>query len=409
MGALGYTADGRVASISSGAETVPLSYNQNGQFSEMNFPGAAQATYTYDGFGQRLIKTISGSYGEIYQYGQDGLLLEETDASGAAQADYIYLNGRPIADLNNASGALYFLHDDLLGAPQIATDADQYYQWYEYNAPFGATGVSGNIIQNLGFPGQYYDAETGFYHNGFRDYVPELGRYLEPDPLGRLGSGNNPYVYVGDNPTNLADPLGVCPNNTCAAALKAAQRDAAGVARAKAAWNALRAAADASGIPPALLAAIALRESDFMNIQEQLQGGGSGPGMGVFQLTNQPGVSTAQAYNIPFAANYAADILASNGAYLATRFPSFTPDQLLQATAASYNMNPYKPGNFTGDPRTIDKGPRITIMVLPSWHSWNAFEDKDEIPTDDVHIASHSDLLCTSQQQRAEPKRSDES
>ena len=38
---------------------------------------------------------------------------------------------------------------------------------------------------------------------------PTLGRYIEPDPLGRLGSGNNLYVYVGDNPTNFIDPLGL--------------------------------------------------------------------------------------------------------------------------------------------------------------------------------------------------------
>jgi hypothetical protein len=29
-----------------------------------------------------------------------------------------------------------------------------------------------------------------------------------------LGSGNNLYVYVGDNPTNLIDPLGLCPSKT---------------------------------------------------------------------------------------------------------------------------------------------------------------------------------------------------
>jgi RHS repeat-associated protein len=44
-------------------------------------------------------------------------------------------------------------------------------------------------------------------------YAPQLGRYIEPDPLGRLGSWNKLYVYVGDNPVNLTDPLGLCPLN----------------------------------------------------------------------------------------------------------------------------------------------------------------------------------------------------
>jgi hypothetical protein len=41
------------------------------------------------------------------------MLLEETNASGVAQADYIYLNGRPVAVLNGST--IYFLHDDRLG------------------------------------------------------------------------------------------------------------------------------------------------------------------------------------------------------------------------------------------------------------------------------------------------------
>jgi hypothetical protein len=49
-------------------------------------------------------------------------LLEETNASGAAQADYIYLDGRLVAVLN--SSTLYYLHDDMLGTPQLATDSN---------------------------------------------------------------------------------------------------------------------------------------------------------------------------------------------------------------------------------------------------------------------------------------------
>ena len=126
-----------------------------------------------------------------------------------AQADYIYLNGRPVAVLNGST--LYYLHDDRLGTPQLATDSSQNTQWQASYEPFGQTAsVSGTITQNLRLPGQYFDVESGWNHNGFRDYVPELGRYVEPDPLGRLGSGNNLFVYVGDNPVNFADPLGLC-------------------------------------------------------------------------------------------------------------------------------------------------------------------------------------------------------
>ncbi|MDR3740716.1 MAG: RHS repeat-associated core domain-containing protein, partial [Terracidiphilus sp.] len=136
-----------------------------------------------------------------------GALLEETNTSSAAQADYIYLDGRPVAVLNGST--LYYLHDDMLGTPQLATDSNQTVAWQASYDPFGQASVSGTITQNLRLPGQYFDVESGWNHNGFRDYAPTLGRYIEPDPLGRLGSGNNLYVYVGDNPVNLNDPLGL--------------------------------------------------------------------------------------------------------------------------------------------------------------------------------------------------------
>jgi hypothetical protein len=42
---------------------------------------------------------------------------EETNASGAAQADYIYLDGRPVDVLNGST--LYYLHTDHLSTPQL--------------------------------------------------------------------------------------------------------------------------------------------------------------------------------------------------------------------------------------------------------------------------------------------------
>lgn len=159
-------------------------------------------------------------------------------------------------------------------------------------------------------------------------------------------------VHKLEDGTRTIDDSIVAPNNACASALAAANRSAAGVARANAAWSTLQAAASANGIPTVLLASIGVRESNFMNIQETLQGGGAGPGMGVFQLTNQRGVSSAQAFNLTFSANYAAGMLSSNMKYLSGAF-SFTPTQLLQATAASYNFGV---GNISGNPNTIDVG-----------------------------------------------------
>ncbi len=73
---------------------------------------------------------------------------------------------------------------------------------------FGNCEVGVETIENhLRLPGQYYDKETGLYYNLNRYYDPKIGRYLQPDPA---GDGLNPYTYVGGNPVNAIDPLGLC-------------------------------------------------------------------------------------------------------------------------------------------------------------------------------------------------------
>jgi len=109
----------------------------------------------------------------------------------------------------SASSPLYYLHDDRLGTPQLVTDSVQNVVWSTAYQPYGTTeAVTGSVIQNLRLPGQYADSETGFYQNGFRDYMPTIGKYLEADPIG-LAGGTNRYAYASESPGVLVDPYGL--------------------------------------------------------------------------------------------------------------------------------------------------------------------------------------------------------
>lgn len=189
-----------------------FAYNQAGRLSAAMAGTQTVAQYTYDAFGQRLLKTQPGiSTTSHYQFDQSGLLLEESNNQGnPSAADYIYLDdGRAVATLSPGTGALSFLHDDSLGTPQLATGSSQSVVWSANYQPFGQTAnLQASIVQDLRLPGQQVESETGFNHNGFRDYVPNLGRYLESDPIG-LAGGMNTYAYVGANPGARIDPSGL--------------------------------------------------------------------------------------------------------------------------------------------------------------------------------------------------------
>lgn len=49
--------------------------------------------------------------------------------------------------------------------------------------------------------GQYLDRETGFHYNTFRYFLPESGRFSQPDPIGLVGGGNL-YRYYYDGPAS---------------------------------------------------------------------------------------------------------------------------------------------------------------------------------------------------------------
>jgi len=145
---------------------------------------------------------------KIFHYDLRGHLIAETNQTGQMLAEYVYLGDQLLAVIKPGESVYYF-HNDHLGTPQVLTNDSQAISWKAVYTPFGDAVPSIATIENpFRFPGQYYDSETGLHYNYFRYYNPQTGRYITPDPIG-LEGGINLFAYVGGNPVNWVDPLGL--------------------------------------------------------------------------------------------------------------------------------------------------------------------------------------------------------
>lgn len=199
------TANGNTASISGLASFTYDGYNRLAT----STTAAETTTYTYNALGERMKKINQNGLSTVFHYGPNGELLWEKDQAGNTKV-YVWLDGRPLARIDN-DVQIYYYHVDHLGTPQAMTNSSAAVVWKADYEPFGKATVKVSTIENnLRLPGQYYDRETGLHYNYFRDYDPGAGRYVEADPIG-LEGGMNIYAYANQSPVIFTDSLGLMP------------------------------------------------------------------------------------------------------------------------------------------------------------------------------------------------------
>ncbi|GAB3778918.1 RHS repeat-associated core domain-containing protein [Dyella agri] len=133
---------------------------------------------------------------------------------GTSTRDYVWMDGIPVAnvDTTGTTSTIAYVTADQLGTPRAIADSSgtTVWQWaYQSNAWGEAAPTGTGYVYNLRFPGQYADAETGLSYNVNRDYDSDTGRYMQSDPLGLKGGQLNTYAYVGNNPLEFIDQLGL--------------------------------------------------------------------------------------------------------------------------------------------------------------------------------------------------------
>ncbi|MCK6622655.1 MAG: FG-GAP-like repeat-containing protein [Calditrichia bacterium] len=112
------------------------------------------------------------------------------------------------------TGPVYY-HSDHLSSTNLVTDErGNVVKHYEYY-PFGEINVEqGSEDAVHKYTSKRFDAEVDLYFLGARYYDPDLGRFIQPDPI--IPQIDNPqafnrYAYVYNNPLKYLDPSGQIP------------------------------------------------------------------------------------------------------------------------------------------------------------------------------------------------------
>ena len=170
--------------------------------------GGEKTNYTYDHLHRRLSKSCGETTTHYLYQGQNEIgEMEENKwlnlrilgsgcgaEIGAAVA--IELEEIPHVPIHTSTGSVALL---LTLGGEIA-------ETYFYTAYGEEKGV--DYKNPWRFSSKRFDPETRFVFFGRRYYLPALGRWLTPDPLGEAG-GTNLYAYVGCNPLSHIDLYGL--------------------------------------------------------------------------------------------------------------------------------------------------------------------------------------------------------
>ena len=210
-GSTSYANDGLNRVTSAGGTSVTYDANQN-------IASDVGGSYGYDAANRLTSATIGGT-GYAFGYDPRGRLY-------SSPGGYFQYVGVQLAGEYNGSGVLTTRH---VPGPGLDQPVASYFSGArvqqiadERGSVLGVQDAGGSVNANrydeygvasaanrFQYTGQAWLA-PGLYNYRARAYAPQLGRFLQPDPIG-YAAGTNLYAYVENDPFNQTDPFGLEP------------------------------------------------------------------------------------------------------------------------------------------------------------------------------------------------------
>ena len=206
-----YTANGELLTKVENGQTTTYDYDVFSNLMAVTLSGGTQIEYLIDGMDRRIGRKVDGTLEQGWFYQDQLNPVAELDGSGNVVSRFVYATRDHVPDYMIKGGTTYRIISDHLGSVHLVVNAstDAIAQQMNYDE-FGRVIQDTNPgFQPFGFAGGLYDRDTGLTRFGARDYDPETGRWTAKDPILFDGGDTNLYVYVGSDPANYNDLLGL--------------------------------------------------------------------------------------------------------------------------------------------------------------------------------------------------------
>jgi len=205
--------------MTTGFDGSTYQYDAQNRLIQASKPGGPTMYFAYDGLNRQVKRSATGQP-DTFSVWDGWNLIEEYQAANNGAMTAMYLYGATGLIAGAADGQVNYYYQDGSGSTSHLTDSNgNVLEWYLYDlqgAPsfFEPNGIQRNPnesafgVRHL-FTAQQWYGEIDLYDLRNRFYSPDIGRFLQPDPIGFNGDRTNLYRYCGNNPVTRWDPFGL--------------------------------------------------------------------------------------------------------------------------------------------------------------------------------------------------------